>query len=534
MHLKPNDLRQLNAEKIRQLRERDPDGLARLSEHLLEDLKEAHERLNQSSSNSSRPPSSRPPWKPNGAADDDLAANEALDEPSDPEIEEEAVQPPGDETESPKKPRPSKKDQGEPRKPGKQEGAPGVARTQVIPITERKHHVPDRCACCDRPLASDQAKAYTAFGVLEVELGGEGHYGLSIFYNQHVYYEATCTCGHQSRAEPYRAEVDTENWGKVALTEWRLIGPSLAALLVWLRVRMHLSARQTQELLLELFAIQLSVGAIHQSFLESARAASPVEEQIFNALTDQETEVLYADETTYPQAGEPLWLWVLVGGFAALFAIGRRSKALFNRLLGGLYTGWLMTDGYRVYRDYPKRLRCWAHLLRKAQGLAESLSTWPVYYGREMLRLLKILESGIYAARETAAVPASIRQQCQSELDALRALCERMAGSSHKKTRALGIEFLNDWDAIFRILDHPHLPLTNNEAERTLRPWVILRRITYGTRTPQGSRALSIFASVTETCRRREASSLRYLQQVIAAGRSGAEIPSLPPVPVAG
>lgn len=529
MHLNPNDLRQLDAERIRQLRERDPDALAQLSERLLDDLKELHERLNQTSRNSSRPPSSRPPWESNGGGANDLAiapdtgATDEAEEPQDPD----------EETAPKENPRSSRKPpKNTQRRPGKQKGTPGTARTQAIPVTDAAHHHPGACACCGHALPQNTARAYTAFGVLNVELGGEGNIGLGVTYTWHTYYETPCSCGHITRAEPYRAPPDEEDWKGVALTEWRLIGPSLAGLLVWLRMRMRLSARLTQEFLYELLGVELSVGAIHQSLLESARAADPVQERILKELIEHESQLLHGDETSHPQAGEPLWLWTLVGLYAVIFAIGPRSKIMFERFLGSLYTGWLMSDGYRVYRDYPKRLRCWAHLLRKAQGLADSLSTWPVYYGREVLRLLKALQAVVYAARETAAVPASVRSRCQGELDALYSLCERMKGSSHKKTRELAVEFLNDWDAIFRVLDHPHLPLTNNEAERALRPWVILRRITYGTRTPQGSRALSVFASVIETCRKRGASPLRYLQELIAAGRSGAEIPPLPPIPV--
>ena len=73
----------------------------------------------------------------------------------------------------------------------------------------------------------------------------------------------------------------------------------------------------------------------------------------------------------------------------------------------------------------------------------------------------------------------------------------------------------------------------NNFAERLLRHWVILRRITQGTRTPAGSLALTTVASVVETCRLRNASPLRYLQKVIAASRKGLAVPPLPPVPVA-
>jgi transposase len=91
------------------------------------------------------------------------------------------------------------------------------------------------------------------------------------------------------------------------------------------------------------------------------------------------------------------------------------------------------------------------------------------------------------------------------------------------------VEFLNDWEAIFIVLEHPHLPLTNSEAERALRHWVIWRRISYGTRTPVGSKSFALLASVIDTCRRRNASPWPYLAQVIAARRRGLDVPPLPP-----
>jgi hypothetical protein len=78
------------------------------------------------------------------------------------------------------------------------------------------------------------------------------------------------------------------------------------------------------------------------------------------------------------------------------------------------------------------------------------------------------------------------------------------------------------------VLSHPHLPLTNNEAEQALRHWVILRRISYGTRTPQGSRAFALLASIIDTCRRRNASPWRYLAEVIDRARRGEQVPMLP------
>ncbi len=101
-----------------------------------------------------------------------------------------------------------------------------------------------------------------------------------------------------------------------------------------------------------------------------------------------------------------------------------------------------------------------------------------------------------------------------------------------KKQRHLATEMLNDWEAIFQVLDQPHQPLTNNEAERALRHWVILRSICYGTRTEDGSRVFAILISVIETCRKREQSPWVYLATVIASQRSGLPVPALPDVRV--
>ena len=90
--------------------------------------------------------------------------------------------------------------------------------------------------------------------------------------------------------------------------------------------------------------------------------------------------------------------------------------------------------------------------------------------------------------------------------------------------------------ALFRLsvlgplVDHPHLPLTNNEAEHALRHWVILRRISYGTRTEQGSRVFAILVSVIETCRIRLQCPWRYLESVIDNHRAGFIAPHLPAI----
>jgi hypothetical protein len=252
----------------------------------------------------------------------------------------------------------------------------------------------------------------------------------------------------------------------------------------------------------------------------------PLENELIEEIL--KADLLHVDETPWKEKGSLLWLWVFVSNTVVAFWISSRASELINTVLGeNAYKGWLMSDGYKVYRQFRKRLRCWAHLIRKARGLTESYHKESQVFGKETLDFLNTLIEAIRNARETP--PDKPLSEIYGELlNSYRCTCEHMKSSAHKKTRELAVEMLNDWDVIFIVLEHPHLPLTNNEAERALRHWVIMRRINYGTRTENGSRVFAILASVIETCRIRKQCPWRYLESVIENRRAGLLAPHLP------
>lgn len=516
MQLQDHDLRQLDEAALRQLFELNPSALLGLSERLLADLKEARERLNQNPDNSSRPPSSRDPWSRKDApAPDAEAPARNPDEKGKSESPTAPVQ----------KPRATIS-----RPPGRQKGAPGFGRTQDLSITQTEDHCPGHCTRCGADLPPEGAVAYTAYEQADVVFGTEQHPGLHLVLTQHRLFALTCpACGHENRATPYRAPDAIGDWSGVDLSAWRLIGTALAALLVWVHFDLHLSVRRCRLLCLELFGLSLSVGAISQALHEAARACEPIPLEIQAEV--QAAALLHADETPHFEAGEFLWLWVLASAHSVLYFIGRRTQEAFRLRIGPDFAGWLMSDGYAAYRGYEKRLRCWAHLIRKARALAETYTPHVQGYGNQLLDAFDRLIEAVRQARD--GPPQDLRPHLAAELAAIQQQCEKMARSRNEKARRLGVELLNDWDAIFRVLTQPHLPLTNNFAERLLRPLVILRRITQGTRTPQGSLALATFASIIGTCRLRHASPLRYLHNVIAARHHGLPAPALPPITVA-
>ena len=415
MHLKDHDLRQLDAERLHRLRLDDPEALEGLSVRLLEDLKDARERLSQNPDNSSRPPSTRDPWQRN-SDEQEVESKIPVEEAA--SAEEPAPEVPASAEDEPKEGKPSARSQRKsPRKPGKQVGAPGHARTQTLAIDQIEHHRPETCGVCQAELSGESARCYTGFETVDLVPGELANPGLQVLNIKHLYYETRCErCGHVTRQEPYRAPPQGEDWGDVELSEWRLIGPFLAALLSFLHFRLRLSARHCREFSLELFALSLSVGAIQQSFHESARACEPVMEQLNEELKRE--ELLYGDETPHKQAGEPLWLWVALGLTTVIFFIGRRTKETFWGHIGLEFAGWLMADGYGAYREYKLRLRCWAHLIRKARALAEGFTPHVQGYGLTLLEILDTLMAGVYQARE--GPPVDLRSSFSAELARLK------------------------------------------------------------------------------------------------------------------
>jgi hypothetical protein len=531
MHLSDHDLRQLDEACLERLSEAQARVLLGKT---IADLKAARERLGQNPSNSSRPPSSRAPWESasdeDRSADDDApaATGEAEEDAQDGANDDDATDDGSSPETAPKKQRKQTHDSKERKRPGRRKGAPGHGRTQRLPIDREQVHAPTCCAVCEQALdASHAARAHNARYQLDLIQPGADVSGTGLVLQQtkHTYLECQCACGHWTRAEPGRCGEEAP-W-TVQLTEWHLAGPTLVAFIVALTQRMRLSRARVQEFLHDWLGLELSTSTINQCVHEAGRAVEPVvEAEILQNVRD--IELIYADETSWKQDGQLLWLWVFTCATATLFIVGRRSRAIVRKVLGETFRNWLMSDGYHVYRDFDQRLRCLAHLIRKAHGLEDGYDREGQRFGSHILQVMETVIDAVYSARGGAPPPEGLRQHHAPMLKALLDACVQQANSAHPPVRALARELLNDWDTFWVVLDHPELPLTNNEAERALRHWVIARRIGMGTRTDQGSRVFALLASVIETCRKRQVSPWPYLAEVLRQRRQGLPAPPLP------
>ena len=509
MNLPTASLRQIDEEYIDSL---SLEKLRHLSKKMLDDLREARDRLNQTSENSSRPSGSFALWEKGSREQEEDVDDEEDVEKSEDSSTDKATQ--TEDNDPPLKSEPENK-----RKAGKQPGAQGFGRRVELPITGEEIHKPSTCWACGE-IFGENAPFYPKTGRYELDVERK-ETGLEITHIKHIYGDCVCACGHETSDTPSRSDAE-EGWD-VEITEWHLVGPTLVALIVSLAMRMRLSRKRIQEFLADWLGVKLCVGTINQCILECGRAVSPLEAELIAEI--QKSDLLHVDETGWPEGGKLKWLWVLRTTTVTLYLIGKRNWDVIAAVMEK-FAGWLMSDGYLQYRKYGKRLRCLAHIIRKARGLSESSHPEAKLFGEKVLEIISLFITGIYQARSDPGM--DLEEKFAEKLAGLKDWCEQHREHPHAKTKALARELLNDWAAIWTVLKYPALPITNNLAERLLRHWVIARKINLGTRTPEGSRAYVSLASVIDTCRQRNVLPWPYIASVLAARRKGTSAPPIP------
>ena len=500
-HLTKDDLAQMDRAYFQGL---DHEILIDVACKLRDLSTELLERLDEDSSNSSKPPSSDNPYKKgkgrNSASNDDDTESCKTEDGGKGSCESGEVA--GSlQSDEPK------------RSAGRQPGSQGFWRSET-PVPEKTiAHYPQHCAVCEKELdVSESSKPYMGYYVFELE---KTQSGIRIICALHHYYALECRCGHETKAcagEGYISCVEGRK-RDLKLTDYTMVGPMLATFLAALSVRYRMSREKIREYVSYWLSTALLVGTIDKCIREAGIACFPVVEELVEEL--QEEEVVHLDETPWYEKGSLKWLWVAISSITAVFYVGTRKKGELLNLITSAFIGWLVSDGYGAYRSRERRQRCLAHLIRKAIALTGAVDEKAQKMGDWLLRELRGLIKAMAEHGEDGT------SKCSPVLARLKKACDLGSYENHPKLRALAREILNDWDAVVAFVKNPGLPPTNNEAERALRHAVISRRISFGTRTPEGSRAYAALLSVIETCRLRGQDPWIYITQTIALARKG-------------
>lgn len=452
--------------------------LQRRDEEKQRKIEQLEARLNQNSRNSSKSPSSDPPSTP---------------------------------------PRASKPPSG--RKPGGQPGHEGHHRPLLPPDQVNQFVVvkPDRCEHCRRPLKGEDPDPLRHQVTELPELAAR-----TTEYRRH---RLSCGgCGHATLA---------------ALPEGApqgAFGPRLEAMLAYLSGQAHLSKRQIEELLQDAFGVTISLGSVvaaQQAVSEAV--AAPVDEAKAYV---QGQGVVHADETGWKEGNAPAtpgrrkkaWLWVAVTRCVTVFLIHANRGTAAARALLGRFAGYLVTDRWNAYNDWPVRKRqiCWAHLIRDFVGFTErGKRSAPI--GEALVREAQKMFALWHRVRDGTLARSSFRVYLGPIRRRVERLLRRGTRCGEPKTEGMCVMILKLAPALWTFARIEGVEPTNNIAERTVRPAVLYRKGCFGTQSAAGSRFVERIFTVVATLRQQGCNVMDYLTLACARAQAGKKAPSLLP-----
>jgi transposase len=320
---------------------------------------------------------------------------------------------------------------------------------------------------------------------------------------EHVFVERTCPTCHRRCTPP-------AGLGGVVVGQQRL-GIGLVSLVATLREVGRLPIRTIRWYLEQVHRLRLSVGAIVAASRTVAERGAAEVERIRARI--RAGPAVHADETGWRENGRNGYVWTFCTPSAVLFRYGRRTKEMVDEALGEAFGGVLISDFYAAYHHYegPKQ-RCWAHLLREIHDLRVGQPT------DEALGAWAAAVHAIYAEAVAFAHPDArerVRAMRRFEERLLEA-CRPFLADKMAPQRMLCARIERHLAELFVFVAHPEVPPDNNAAERSLRHLVTSRKISGGTRSPQGTATKMTTSTIFGTWRLQGLDPLRACRGLLA------------------
>ena len=213
-------------------------------------------------------------------------------------------------------------------------------------------------------------------------------------------------------------------------------------------------------------------------------------------------------------------MWLALSKIAVCFmtAFGRGQEAA-KRLLGAEFDGVLVTDQYAGYRfiDADQRQLCWAHVARNLVAIAESSETVNQPIGARLVLLADAVFRTRHRWEKRCVEQAEIPAQARALPAKLAKPVERNALLCSKRYRGRCQLLLRDDEMLWRFMTDDEIALTNNEAERALRGYVLWRKGSYGVWSHRGELFRQRIPSLVETGKRLGRCPQEWLRAVVGA-----------------
>lgn len=392
------------------------------------------------------------------------------------------------------------------KRPGGQVGHPGHTLRLTQKPTRVVSHRPAQCRYCLGSLGAGQSTGAERRQVIDLVPA-------RLRVTEHRVEIVRCpSCGQRTKAEfPESVRAGVQ------------YGPSVLARALYLHDYQLLPYARATEAMKELFGCALSAGTLATAVRHCASGLVETELKIKRGL--RRSSVIHADETGLRVGGR--LHYVHVASTARLTHYGadaRRGKAAMDDIgILPQYRGTCVHDGWLSYTFYPKSRHalCGAHLLRELVYF-EELSAETKAWAAPLKELLLEMKA------EVERVSAEGGQRLTAErFAALTGSYDRLIGEGlkapppldvpeqvQKQGRNLLLRLGRRKEEVLRFVTDFCVPFDNNQAERDLRMVKLRQKVSGCFRSEEGARQFCRIRSYVSTMRKQGEGVLRAFEGV--------------------
>lgn len=351
---------------------------------------------------------------------------------------------------------------------------------------------PTACTCCGQSLAASPHRLIGCQRVVEIP-----QIHAQVIEIQR--YERTCQCGHvqQDAYPPGYQDVHQH------------FGARLHALISYFNGTHHVAHDRLQQMLHEVFGVDISAGAIVNSLQRTYQQMQPTLDHLLASV--RQATVVGSDETGLRLAGKRGWLWVVQTPDTSYFAaVDTRAASVLEDIMGEACVEVWCSDLYsaQLKANAKRYAICNAHQLRDLQYAIDAGDT---VFAPAMQHLLR---AGLQLTRRRSKTDPDHYAQRVSELKATARMLIDLP-VPHPDVQRLQKRFNKHFDAMWLFLDRADVPFDNNASERALRPAATHRKVIGCFRTQHGASAYAAYRSLEDTARKRQMPILSALAQVL-------------------
>jgi transposase len=272
------------------------------------------------------------------------------------------------------------------------------------------------------------------------------------------------------------------------------VGIRLMSLVAYLHNVCRTPLRTIKKMLDSLYGLKIGLGELSEILHTVAHHGQGEYESLRDEIRG--SPCVNADETGWREEGENGYVWSFSTPSVRYFTYNKsRSGQVAKEVLSEEFEGVVVSDfycGYNILLGLHQR--CWVHLFRDLDKLVEkhpedeSVAEWAkkirdIYWKarsfssnrqRDRLRQKMIFQEELYELARPY-----LKVECPQ-----RILAERIE------------RFLPE---LFTFVEYPDVPSENNAAERAVRPLVIARKVSGGTRSDKGSKTRMTLMSLFST-----------------------------------